>query len=587
MEFKNEDLLTYSEIKTLATCDLPNKRAEILASKLKKYCFIRQEGDKNIYYRIQDNIVYKAFKKDIDDKVKLIQSQFIEKSYENLPKEEKKKLKKLCDNKVKIYKNSTFSEYDSQLIDKLSISYTDKRMKSIDRTPFETHYRNGYYDAKKEKFRQREFGKHFVTKIINRDYVPSTEKQREAVLQQVRKIYFNKDDLEAILMIFGSTLSGDVAVDQTSLMLIGDGSAGKSVIMELTLATLEVYVIELASDTFVMNNPKKDKILNSLLINPQCRYLWLNEFKDAKLDESAVKDIVDGKVKTTSLYEDGLNVFTIDAKVFGTMNTLPNFIVDGGMTRRLDCFEHKSKFTPNDSEVDEKNHVYKRDKKFIANIIKMDLLNAWFDILMKYCVQWMSGKELKYTANFSESKQLLTGSNDKLQDFIDSKLTVTGIESDIIGKDTMRTEFLKSYTDKHTTVPQIIMLMKQKKILYNANIRSGGIRGVFIGVKWKSDYDDEEQEEALNNGVDRTDQSVDQAKLLQKEYDELKAKYEALLKSTKPVKTEAPKEHPFDTLSKYDYSDEDDEKPKKKVKTSNAKDLQVSEVLSGMGLFKK
>jgi len=552
MEFQNEDLLTLSELTQLATNDLPNARAKIIASKLKKYCFIRQEGDKSIYYRIQDNVVYSAYRKDITEKVKLIQSQFIETSYSHLGKKDKKALKKEADGVLRIYKNSIFSEYDSQLIELLTIDYTDTRMKAIDNTPYETHYKNGYYDAKDEQFKPRIFGTHYVTKVIGRDYVPSTEKQRKKVLNIVRKIYFLPADFEAIMMLFGSTLSGAVAMDQTSLMLIGDGSAGKSFIMELTLAALECYVMELSSDTFVLGNTKKDKILNSLLVNPQCRYLWLNEFKDAKLDEAGIKDVIDGKFKTTSLYEDGLNVFKINAKIFGTMNTIPNFIADGGMTRRIDSFEHKAKFVNDDNLVDEKNHVYKTNKKMLVDIIEMDLLNAWFDILIKYCVKWINGEQVVYTDNFKESKQLMVGSNDKVQDFIDSKICITGDETNRISKDSMRNEFLKCYPDKHTTVPQIIMLMKQKKLEYNSSLRIGDIRGAFTGVKWKVADEESEQEAALEQGVDKRDQSVKY--VLQTEYEELESKYKELLESLKPK----PKVIQVD--------EEEDEVPKKKIK---------------------
>jgi hypothetical protein len=155
MEFKKEDLLNYKNLKALITTDLPNARAKLLAPALRKYCFIRTEGDKNVYYRIQDNLVYKSYRKDIEGKVKLIQSQFIEESYSRLSKEDDAKIKEKYGSKLKIYKNATFAEYDSQLISLLTIDFTDVRMKSIDNTPYEVHFKNGYYDLKKNEFYDR------------------------------------------------------------------------------------------------------------------------------------------------------------------------------------------------------------------------------------------------------------------------------------------------------------------------------------------------------------------------------------------------------------------------------------------------
>ena len=270
MDFQSEDLLTLSEIKTLIRDPLPNVRAKLLASKLSNYCFIRSEDDKAIFYRIQENVVYRAYKLNITDKVKLIQQQFIEESYNSLTKKEKKSLLEKYKN-IKIYKNSVFIEYGDQLIDHLTIDHTDKRMKAIDYTPNEVHLKNGYFDIKREQFLERKFGHHIVTKVINRKYKKSTQDKRDKIEAIVRKTYFDDDDYDAILMILASAISGNVAIDQTALFLIGDGSSGKSFIMELMLSVLDVYVFELSSDIFAAGNANKYKILNTFLVNRQIR----------------------------------------------------------------------------------------------------------------------------------------------------------------------------------------------------------------------------------------------------------------------------------------------------------------------------
>lgn len=537
MEFKPEDLLTVEELKVLISTPLPNVRAEILASKLKKYCFILEDEEKSIFYRIENNLTYKEYRKEINDKIQLITSLLIEKSWLSLSEDNRKNLRKEDNKKpvkITIYNNSEFKQYNIQLKSLLTIHRTDPRMQSIDNTPGEIHFNNGYFNLKTCKLEQRVFGKHYITKFIKRDYKPSSKEQRERILNDIRKIYYNKDDMDAILLIMGSVLSGQSHLDQSSLMLIGDGSNGKSAIMEMILACLEIYVFEMSSDTFAIGNSKRDKILNSLLKNPQYLYIWLNEFTDKRIEEATMKEFVDGKAKTTSLYSDGQNILKHNTKIIGTMNTLMNFMTDGGMTRRIDVFTHTAKFVKTKEEVDENNHVYLYNKNLIKDIIDMDLLNAFFDILADYCYRWMNGEQVKYTKNFKESKSLLVGSNDKIQDFIDGHLEITNSDSDRIGKTCMREYLLKMYPDKHYTESQIITLLKQKKLQYSCDHRVNGIKGCFVGVKYVSSKETKHIDDNLDES--QFPQPITTVSL--EKYNELLAKYNELEKNYNELKNQ-------------------------------------------------
>jgi phage/plasmid-associated DNA primase len=94
----------------------------------------------------------------------------------------------------------------------------------------------------------------------------------------LKKIHEFKDDLEAVLLLAGSAITGDSRKDQTTLFAIGEGSTGKSVFMELLCACLGKYVFELKNDTFEAGNANMDKLLNSFLIHRYIRIAWVNEF---------------------------------------------------------------------------------------------------------------------------------------------------------------------------------------------------------------------------------------------------------------------------------------------------------------------
>lgn len=512
MEFIQKDLLTEKEIMVLIQSDLPGVRAELLASKLKKYCFIRDEGDNvkaPVYYRIQTNLVYKSYTTDINNKIKLIQQSYIEKSYQALSAKVQSKISTDITSgnrtKLKIYKNTTFAEYEVQLINLLTIDSSDPRMKSIDRTPLQIHYLNGYYDLKAGTLKDRKFGVHYVTKVINRDYKGSTESQQTKVINSLKKVYPIEEDLNTILIVMGAALSGLINAEQLTLFLIGLGSSGKSFVMELLVKVLECYIIELSSETFLLSNPCRNKIINSFLFNPQFLFAWINEMKDGKMDEALFKDFIDGKAKTTSLYADGQNTIHILALIIATMNTIPNFIADSGMTRRVNVYEHKSHFSKDVEKDDYENHVYKANKFAIKEMVEAKLLDAFFDILAGYCKRWVDGEKIKFSQRFADATQLVVGSNDQFQDFIDKHLILTGQSTDTISKDSMRKVFLEMFPDKHLNDKQVISSLKQKKLEYNPYLRMGGVRGAFTGVQFRDDDDeriDDEDDIACERGVD-------------------------------------------------------------------------------------
>jgi hypothetical protein len=209
---------------------------------------------------------------------------------------------------------------------------------------------------------------------------------------------------------------------------------------------------------------------------------------------------------------------------------MPQIIVESGTTRRIVSYTHQSSFVDNDNLVDKSKNVFLLDKHIINNMREMNLLEAWFDILVDYCYNWLNGTKPVYGKNFIESKDAIVNNSDIFQDFIDSKLKITNNDTDKISKDIMRTVFLNMYPDKHLTTIQIMTALKDRKIQYNPNLRSSGnIRGCYYGVKFSMNNNQEEENDNLSNGVDQTDQSVDVYKELEDKYKDLENKYNALL----------------------------------------------------------
>ena len=525
MEFQKEDLLNHAEIEMLITSSFTTVIAKMMSNKLSKYIFIHNDT----MYELQENKTYQLV---TNQKNKLINkvSRLIQQSYVKLPEQDVKIIELTHKGFKNIFKNSNIELYLPQLI-----SDIEKHDIVFNVTIGEIHYNNGYINSRTGKFYKRNLTKHYVTKYIRRDYKPSTTEQRNSIFRHICKVYPNPEDLKCILLYLGSALSWKGTNDQTALFLLGKGSSGKSFILLLTKAVMGCYFVELQSDTFSVQNGKIDKILNTYKNDPQILYSWVNEPKDTKMNGSTFKVWVDGNLQTTMLYADNQFNFQHHSICATTANTMPQIIAETGTVRRILAYTHKSEFTADKSRVNEEENVYELNKYIIEDIIKKNLLDAWFDILISYCQKWTSGEVAEYTDNFKETKDTVVSSNDIIQDFIDAKLVMTNDANDKIGKDHMKNKFSEMYPDKHLTTVQVITSLTSKSILYNCNLRTkDNVRGAYYCVRFRKENEEVEDNDDDDENVDKTDKAVtmrvdDHKQIvdkLQKQIDDLKKQLE-------------------------------------------------------------
>ncbi len=76
----------------------------------------------------------------------------------------------------------------------------------------------------------------------------------------MRQIYADPEDLNGILYYYGTALTGTAPKNQKILILLGNGSTGKSTIMKLLKTALtKCYFKEMASDAFSASNQSANK----------------------------------------------------------------------------------------------------------------------------------------------------------------------------------------------------------------------------------------------------------------------------------------------------------------------------------------
>ena len=484
MQYARSDLLNYDQMKLMCTSCLPNQKAQLIANVLKKYAMIFQD---NVYKLSREIIYERSDTQSIKDTLVTMTTLLLEQSFLNLSTAEQDNIQA-----NKAYKSTMSHTGVQHYIAELTEKMCDPSIQLNRNEAGIIHFRNGAYNMKEKTLSPRIQGHHFITHYINRNYQPSTHATRDKLMKVISQIYPVEEDRIVVLSHIGRALSGYVENDQANLFLLGKGSAGKSLIMKLTKKAIGVYCEELQCDLFEKGNKNLDKTLNEFDINKMIRIAWVNELSDKRMNESLFKTFCEGLVKTSKLYQDGSHTVEIHSKLICTSNAMPNILIDSGSSRRLIAYEHVSEFVDDQNKVDHSKNIYKKDKSLLDKL-DSEMLNAWFDILVSYCVEWMDGKAPKETESFNNAKAAITSSNDIFKDFIDAKIEQTKSTDDRIGKTEMHESFHEMYPTKHLSVQQIISALKDKGIEYSPKFRHLNIQGCFYCVKFSSDADQEQR----------------------------------------------------------------------------------------------
>jgi hypothetical protein len=571
IKFNKNDLLTLDTLRSLHSSNVsPNEKAKLISEKLMRYIIINEEV---IYQFDKELILYNRIGNSkngikIDNYLITVVSQFISNSYDNLTNEEKNKAQE-NEKFTSIYTNNKINTYFPQLktyLENSKINFKDPQLNKI-------HFKNCYYDFNSGKFRKRKEGKHFINYYIDREYFDPSEEAINKVKRDIKKIYPDKQDRDYLLMTYGLALTGQACKDQTILFLLGNGSGGKSTIIEICKLAFGKYVETVPSEFLSRNYTKIDKVINTYLKNPFIRISHMNEPEDTKFNDSLFKQWTDGKISSTSLYVDGTNQVTHYSKIAITSNTFPNIKIDSGTKRRIDSVTHKSKFIKRSDieagleKIDETNHIYEGNENLLLELEKdEDYLNAFFFILSEYgynCIHKI--KVFGQSKNFEYTKEIILQNNDIIQDYIDRAILKTDSEKDRINREDIYKHFKEIYPKSHITQQQLQNSIKEKGFDYKCDLRANNMKGCFINIKFKSNNN-------VNfiNGLDDQTPTEHQIKenniKLVEENQELKSEIELLKDKIKKLEEQLNKkpEPKYESESEEEESEVEEEQPKPK-----------------------
>ena len=145
MYFEKQDLLTYDDIIILLDSKSPNERAQIITSKLKKYCFF-QNG---VLYTYNNKfIVYNATCEKKDNVLITMITNYLTESLKNLSKEQRQL--------IELQKTKEFNKFCentnvNKSLPQLTVLLQEEEIK-FGADYYEIHYKNGYIDLKTLEF---------------------------------------------------------------------------------------------------------------------------------------------------------------------------------------------------------------------------------------------------------------------------------------------------------------------------------------------------------------------------------------------------------------------------------------------------
>ena len=379
---------------------------------------------------------------------------------------------------------------DNLLSDENIIFDTNDKMKNC------LNFKNGLLELNKIKiinnnldftdaFRKRTEDD-YVTQFLNYDFQFQVDSK---IMNEIDTIYSkinpDKTEKEFIYSWFAYCLTG-ITNQQVFLTSIGySAQNGKSTQSKIHFRVLPLYSHKLDKRTFNLNYSKQHKQIIHFDSTP-IRYVYIEELDQKQLDQSLLKDFVDGdKINCEIMYGDSKNV-DIQCKLNICSNVDPNFgNVDKGILRRGLMIKYNQRFLPKykyekELKLKKKNiHLRIDDIEDLFNNEKYK--NAYLHLLLPFVVK-LFDKEFVIPEHIKNKFVETAEEYDTFKNIIDKYFTITDDEEDRIHKSEY-IEIIRSEMEKNVSWKYILSETKRIGLNYNKNYKINKQRGVIMGIQ--------------------------------------------------------------------------------------------------------
>lgn len=355
----------------------------------------------------------------------------------------------------------------------------------------------------------------------------------------------NKLEREYLRKVLGYLLTGNMD-GRCFFVWYGDGSNGKTVIMNLLKAILKKLYHQTAKGIFMKGSQEKvegaspDKIA---LIGIRCAVYSEGETSDdIDINESFLK-MVSGKdeINARALFRAPLTFYPI-CKLNLLTNYRPDLNGDKSIRQRIKYMFCNSSFV--DKPDPKRPNEFKRDDDFVNDLMTVYLAEV-FTWILKGSVEFYKDKTLTPPKSFQEKTDSLFEQQDSITSFINIKLNVTHNDKNYVKKSAMFQTYMQYCNDNSLRCHKRSTLFKR---LEDLNLRLTSLDGndIYRGVSFhkSADIEDEGEVEYENKSVDIALECAKQLHIIKNDVGEIKKK-----------------------INKFPPIYEDDEKPPKKKTT--------------------
>jgi phage/plasmid-associated DNA primase len=259
-----------------------------------------------------------------------------------------KQLANLCDLVLKLKDQN----YGATLIKTCARKFYDPKFEeSLDANPYLIGFENGVYDLKEMTFRCG-MPDDRLTLSTGYDYNFTANSERlKEIVEFIKKIQPQENVREYVLKLFSNFLNGNNKQKKLNVF-VGDGSNGKTKLLQLLIASLGQYAESDFADS--INKPQ-------FLGDKQGkRFINLSEPEDTFTigDKQLIKLLYSGKVSTNGLSGESFE-YTSQINTILVCNRIPK--IDSNSHGKINITKFDSHFVHNSAQVNETKNNYLAD----------------------------------------------------------------------------------------------------------------------------------------------------------------------------------------------------------------------------------
>ena len=258
--------------------------------------------------------------------------------------------------------------------------------------------------------------------------------------------------------------------EQIMKMNIGYSAAnGKSTELDMHEKVFDIYTYKLHRDTFNKNCNKLHKYLSKCITHP-IRLAYINELDENKLDHQFLKDLIDCKsLELEKLYSTMTEESTLQCNLITTSNNDPNVTADKGLMRRIAIQHYESQFVEPE-DVNEESHKYLKNKYYLQKFDDPAYKLAYVHYLL-------DADSLRIPEENQNLVTTVLEENDEIFSVLSEHFEITGNPEDKVP----HTDVQAFFPEKK--IQQLNRELKRFNVMYDKNLRVGGTRKVYKGLK--------------------------------------------------------------------------------------------------------